>query len=121
MDGKLGAIFVLLCPHPTNRGLDATAIFDTWKQKLVKKRELILAEVAPLFCLDHINVHDFDSFRGDEGRSNYSTLLNQEIVGGDCLLSGQHLNVQPLLFHLQNDFRSHRVPHLGSTTMANNQ
>ena len=36
-------------------------------------------------------------------------------------LFDEHLNVQPFLLHLQNNFRSDRVSHIGSATVANNQ
>ena len=133
----MGLIVVLWCRHPSNRGLDVKAIVGTCEQNIIKQ-VLTSPECAPLFCFDHINVHDLDVFRGDKSCSNYSALLNQEVVSGDCLFSGQHLdvhcsvvnsqismvnylNIQTLLLHLQNYFRSHRVPHLSSTPMANNQ
>ena len=121
--------------------------------KSLSNIRMIMLKLAPLFRVDHVNVHYFDGFRGDESCSYYSALLNQEVIGRDGLLCGKHLNFQFLLFnavvstsvfnvqflmfvaqfsdkhlnvkslllHLQNYFRSDRVPHLGSATMANYQ
>ena len=80
-------------PPPSQSWSGCDSNFLYLKRKLSSANWCWLIEIAPLFCFDHINVHDLDVFRGNKSCSNYSALLNQEIVSGDCLLSGQHLDV----------------------------